>query len=421
MVTAADFAGLVSGSHSAKFRARLLTTFQTGEDPSGMDMLLTAGSAEFDATADIRGSGSVTVIGEWPRATDLSLGPYGSEMFLARGVDTGADGVLWAPLGYFRISETTQPDAAKGPIQLNLEDRMSTIIDSRFLQPRQWLTGTTVDDIVTEVVTEVYPSAVITWDDDSNLSQLGRSLIAEESRFEVLQTLADGLGKIFYWNEVGELTFLTVPDESVPLWSVKAGTGGVMVNTDRSLSREGVYNAVVVTGEGADQLTPVRAVAFDAQQSSPTFFGGPFGRVPRFYSSPFITTQEQAIGAAQSLLRRSLGAPYDVGLSAVPNPAVRPYDVLRVVYNDGNRELHIAERVTIPLDVVSTISIATRQSTVVHVGVSLCRKHRSMGLSSKLPSQNPASRSRAIQTVPPLSSQSRLKRSSLLLMRVSQP
>jgi len=130
-----------------------------------------------------------------------------------------------------------------------------------------------------------------------------------------------------------------------------------------------VYNAVVVTGEGADEIEPVRAVAINAQESSPTFFGGPFGRIPRFYSSSFITTQSQAENAAINLLRKTLGAPYDVGLSAVPNPAVRPYDVIRVVYTDGTREVHIVDRASIPLDVETPVSIATRQSTVIHVGV----------------------------------------------------
>jgi hypothetical protein len=369
MVTAADFAGLVSGSHSARFLARVLTTFQTGDDPEGTDLRLISGSVEFDATAEIRGSGVVSIVGEWPRATNLDLGPYGTELFLSRGVETGANGVLWAPLGYFRISETAQSNSADGPLQLGLDDRMATIIDSRLLQPRQWLQGTAVGDIVDELVTEIYPDAVIVWDDDSNLSEIGRSLIAEESRYEVLFTLAEGLGKIFYWDEIGQLSFLTAPDEDTHIWEVKAGTGGVMVNADRSISRDGVYNAVVVTGEGADQIMPVRAVAYDAQESSPTFFGGPFGRIPKFYSSSFITTQQQANNAAENILRRSLGAPYDVGLSAVPNPALRPYDVIRVVYNDGNRETHIVERITIPLDVTSVLTVSTRQSTIIHVGV----------------------------------------------------
>ena len=370
MASVQAFAGPVSGSHAAKFRAQVLNTFQTGSDPSGPDLRLITGSVEFDATASIRASGSVTVVGDWPRATNLDLGPYGTEVFLSRGVDTGgAEGILWSSLGYFRINETSQADAANGPLSLDLDDRMATIIDSRFLQPRQWLQGTAVGDIVTEVVTEVYPNAAIIWDDDSDLSEIGRSLIAEESRYEVLFTIAEGLGKIFYWDNIGRLSFLTAPDEDTPIWEVKAGAGGVMVNADRSISRDGIYNAVVVTGEGADQITPVRAVAYDAQESSPTFFGGPFGRIPKFYSSSFITTQEQANNAAQNILRRSLGAPYDVGLSAVPNPALRPYDPIMVVYNDGTRETHIVERVTIPLDVTSVLAISTRQSTIIHVGV----------------------------------------------------
>lgn len=370
MVTAADFASIVSGSHTAKFMCIAVDGYQDGETPTGRHMRMIDGDVEMDATADIRATGTVTLAEPWPIAQDLSLAPYGAEVYLARGVDLGGSGILWASLGYFRISEIDQGDAANGPVGLALDDRMATIIDSRFIAPRQWLVGTTVGAIVNEVVLEIYPEATIIFDDDSDDSQLGRSLIAEESRFEVLKTLADGLGKIFYWDAQGRLVFETIPDEDEPIWIVNAGPGGVMVSADRSLSRDGVYNAVVVLGEGPDELPPVRAVAYNAQESSPTFFGGPFGRVPRFYSSSFITTQVQAENAAVNLLRQFLGAPYDVGASAVPNPALKPYDVIRVVYNDGTREMHVVEKVKIPLKVNAALDIATRQSTIIHVGVS---------------------------------------------------
>lgn len=369
MATVADFAPLVSGSHTARFRCIAVEGFQTGNDPTGDRLNIINGGVDFDATAEVRATGGVDVVENWPTVRDLRLAPYGNEVFLARGVDQGAFGVTWSPLGYYRIADTDQSDAARGPLSLSLEDRMATIIDSRFLQPRQWLTGTSVGDIVDEVILEIYPEADIIYDDDSNLAQLGRSLIAEESRYNVLDTLAKGLGKIFYWDTLGRLIFETIPDDDVVNWTVKAGPNGVMVDSNRSLTRDNVYNAVVVLGEGADQQRPVRAVAFDAQESSPTFFGGPFGRVPRFYSSPFITTELQAENAAVNLLRQSLGAPYDVGLSAIPNPAVRPYHVLRVIYNDGSREKHVVEKCSIPLNVDDSLGVATRQSTIVHVGV----------------------------------------------------
>ena len=310
-------------------------------------MKIIDGEVEFDATADIRGAGSLTVAERWPTVRNLSLGVYGTEVYLARGVDLGGGGVLWAPLGYFRISEVEQDDAARGPLSLTLEDRMSTIIDSRFITPRQWLQGTPVGEVVDELVLEIYPDATIVYDDDSYDAQLGRSLISEESRYEMLLTIATGLSKIVYWDGEGRLVFETIPDESVPVWHVNAGRGGVMVESDRSLSRERVYNAVVVSGEGADELAPVHAVAYDAQESSPTFFGGPFGRVA---------------------LERALELPA-VGLSAVPNPALQPYHVIRVTYNDGSRELHVVEKVSIPMTVDSAMSVSTRQSTIVHVGV----------------------------------------------------
>lgn len=369
MLTAADFADIVSGSHTAKFLAIAVDGYQDGVTPTGTHMRLIDGEVELDATADIRGAGTVTLAEPWPSRRNLQLAPFGAEVFLARGVDLGGLGVMWAALGYYRVSEIEQDDSARGPVALTLDDRMATIIDSRFLAPRQWLQGTLVGDIIDEVVLEIYPQATIVYDDDSNLSELGRALVVEESRYEVLMTLATGLGKIFYWNGEGKLVFETIPDEDTPIWKVNAGPGGVLVESKRSLSRDGVQNAVVVTGEGADDIPPVRAVAFDAQESSPTYFYGPFGQVPRFYSSPFITTESQAQGAAVNLLRQSLGAPYDVGVSAVPNPALKPYDVIRVVYNDGTRELHIVEKVTIPLTNDATIDVATRQSTIVHVGV----------------------------------------------------
>jgi uncharacterized protein DUF5047 len=369
MVTAADFADLVTGSHMARFRCIAVDGFQTGDAPTGTELQVINGEAEFDATGDIRGSATIEVVADWPTSQNLSLAPYGSEIFLSRGIDRGANGVLWAPLGYFRISEVVQSDAAKGPLKLTLEDRMATIIDSRLMQPRQFMVGTSVGTIVDELVLIIYPDAVIVFDDDSNLSELGRSLIVQESRYEMLLTLAEGLGKVVYWDELGRLVFRTIPDEDDPIWTVKAGPGGAMIESNRSLSRKGIYNAVVVTGEGADDIPPVRSVARDAQQTSPTFFAGSFGRVPRFYSSPFITTQQQADNAARNLLRQSLGAPYDVGLSAVPNPALRPYDVIRVVYDNGNRELHVVERTTIPFNVSDPIKVATRESTVIFIGV----------------------------------------------------
>jgi hypothetical protein len=142
----------------------------------------------------------------------------------------------------------------------------------------------------------------------------------------------------------------------------------------RGLTREGVYNAVVATGEAGDTTAPARAVAYNLDPDSPTYYNGSFGPVPMFYSSPFITTNTQALAAATTLLRQQLGLPYQVDLSSVANPALEPYDVLAIKYPKRGRwrslrtETHIIDEVTIPLVPTQPVTLKTREQQTELIG-----------------------------------------------------
>lgn len=369
MTDAQTFAPLVSGSHTARFAAVALSTFQTGTDPVGEPLPVIDGSIVFDATADVWASGSITVSAPWPGPTNEALTVFGGEVFLNRGVETGAGGIAWSPMGYFRISADTQQDAAKGPIALTLDDRMMTIIESELISPRVYEAATTVQAAVEDLILDVYPNAVIEFESDTGTTQLGRQVTVEENRYDGLADFAEGLGQLVYFDERGALVFRDVPDATEPVWTVRAGRDGVQVNASRSLTRDKVYNAVVAYGEGMDNIPPVMAVAYDASPTSPTRWGGPFGMIPRRYASPFITTIDQARSAATAILRRSLGAPYKVSLQVVPNPAMRPYDPIRVIYDDGTREVHVVDKFTLPFDVQTSARIETREQSVSYVRV----------------------------------------------------
>jgi hypothetical protein len=64
------------------------------------------------------------------------------------------------------------------------------------------------------------------------------------------------------------------------------------------------------------------------------------------------------------MLTRYLGLPYAVDYSQVPNPALRPWDTVRIVYDDGTRESHVVESVTIPLAEDVAQSATTREQTL---------------------------------------------------------
>lgn len=367
----------LAGSHRAVFEARALDTFQTGADPTGTVIGIISGDVTLDGTAAIRGTLQLETPGRFgqdgplafPRGQQQLLAPYGNEIFVRRGIDLGGGGILWSPLGYYRIDAPEQPGASDGPIRISGSDRMATIVDSRLLDPRAYDPGTEVGAVFDDLVLEIYPAAVIVWDDNLDESTLGRQLVVEEDRYETLLELANALGKILYWDGSGQLRVEAAPDPDDIVWQVNAGSAGVQVEAARRISREGVYNALVVTGEGPDENSPVKAVAVDSNPSSPTRFGGPFGKIPRFFHSPILTTQGQAETAAAGMMRRAIGLPHNVDLTSVVNPSLLPFEAIRVRYKSGDRERHLVERVTIPLSASAGMSIGTREQTLVTISV----------------------------------------------------
>jgi hypothetical protein len=357
------------GSHRMLAEARVLTTFQTGDTPAGVQVDILDGDVVLDGTAEVQRSLVLATTGTWPRRAGDLLAPYGNEIFVRRGLDLGPDvEPLWFPLGYFRIDTPEQDRVPDGPIRLSCQDRMAGIVDGELLAPRELAATRTNQSVFDELVGEIYPDATVIFDGLAS-ETLGRPLVAERSRYRILRDIADSLGKIMYWDGEGFLRVEDAPDPGDPVWDVYAGPGGVQVGLSRTLTRRGVYNAVVATGEGGDSGDPVRAVAIDANPLSPTCFGGRFGRVPKFYASPLLTTAGQAATAAAAMLRRLVGLPYQVDFQAVVNPALRPHDPIRIRDKAGNRELHIVERLTIPLIAGASMSGTTREQTLVNVQV----------------------------------------------------
>lgn len=344
-----------------KSEARILTTYQEGVDPVGTSVDLIAGGVTLSASADIRGNADVLVPGNdaWPLLNSDLLTPYGNEVFIRRGIDFGNGTVEWVSFGYFRIDSVSQTRDEDYPIALTCYDRMIGIIEARLLTPVQFNAGISLDTIVSTLVLEVYPDATIEWDDDTGDTLITRSQIAEENRFGFLQELVTSYGKIMYFDYRGIFVIRDVPTDTAPVFNIDSGAGGVLIELNRARTREGVYNAVVVNGEGADTEQPIFAVVVDSDPNSPTNYNGRFGKVPRFYTSTFITTNDQAAATANSMLRRTIGLPYSVDFKAVVNSALEPYDPVGII-TSRNRELHVLDTIEFPLDAETSMSSSTK-------------------------------------------------------------
>lgn len=356
------FLDALSGSHRMFSRAVVCTSFQTSAAPTGYEIPIIDGEVRADASADIRSSLGLSTSGAsmWPHAPDDLLAPYGNEIWAARGIDYGNGVREIMGLGYFRIDTTSQLEGPNGEISITASDRMAGIIDARLVVPQQFTPGQSLAHAFDVLVHDVYPDAEIVYDFDASTSLFTTSHTAEEDRYGFLNNLARSRGKIMYWDYTGRLRVESPPDPNTPVYEVSSGAHGVLIEISRSLTRQGVYNAVVVNGETPTDLPPVQAIVYDNNPASPTYWNGPFGHVPRFYYSSFITTNAAAFSAGQSILQQAIGLPYNINFQAIVNPALEPFDPIRITAPDRT-DIHVIDSLTIPLTASQSMRGSTRK------------------------------------------------------------
>lgn len=366
----ASFNRIVRDSHRMAVRARVCPPEQTGIDPDGEEIPIVDGQVTLDSTADIRSQLTLSTTPDlWPDTANSLLAPYGNELFVERGIYYGNGARELVSQGYFRIDSVKQ-DGLRETISLEGRDRMAGLIDARLETPYQFGQGTSFRGAFEFLVTRAYTEAQIEYDFDPDAIAFAKQYVAERDRHGFLADMVASQGKVWYWDYRGVLQVRDAPDPTTPVWGVTHGRDGVLVSLDRSLDREGVYNAVVATGESPGDLPPVRAIARDVGPASPTYYYGDFGKVPRFYASSFITTEAQAESAARSILSRAIGLPYNIGFSAVPNPALEPLDPVTVSYEDHRRpETHVLERLSLPLTPGGEQTAQTKEQTTTELEV----------------------------------------------------
>lgn len=363
------FTNAIKGSHKIAFKALALEPGQSGTQPVGVELAVVSGSVKQDWTAPVRSMLDITVkptssVGFPTQASD-PLDVSGKEIIVYRGIDYGGGDTELVSLGYFRIDENEQDIPVDRPIRIQAPDRMSGIIDGRLESPRQYTSAWTYGDAVEDLVTEVYPDAVIEWDDATSGLHIGAGVLQDTDRYALIDDIVTAVGKIFYWDYRGVLVIRDLPDPLDVVGEIRHGPHGTLTGLKRKRSRIGVVNIIVATGEATDERPPARGVARDDDVRSATYWQGPFGPVPEFYSSPLLTNDSMAAKAARTILDRRLGLNYAVDLSAIPNPAFEVGDSMLVSYSDqAGEEIHIIDSLNIGLGASEAMTATMRERSI---------------------------------------------------------
>ncbi|MFE9845766.1 DUF5047 domain-containing protein [Streptomyces goshikiensis] len=353
--TSARFLDRIAESHRVVWQIQMFRT-----DGRVITIAHTGGSVSVDRSRPVHRTCTVT-------SSDTSLIPktaadrfaaYGATLRIARGVEYGDGTTELVPLGVFRLEDVTG-DPVQGPVTLTGSSLEAAVADDKFTTAYQ-ASGTVVSAI-SETIRRSLPTAAIT----STIVDVPigtRIWDVEGDPWAAVQEIAAVAGAEVYATPDGGFIVTQLPDPltTTPVWTVAAGEGGVYISGVQGMSSKGVYNAVLARGENASAgIAPCSYLAWDADPGSPTYWAGPFGRRPKFYSSSTLLDASACMAAAESMLR-SVKAPNAIGdFSSLPNPALETGDVLRVVHPDGTKELHQVAAFTVPLDLSGAFPIST--------------------------------------------------------------
>lgn len=359
----AAFDTAIRRSHSVAITAYVLSggTVVSGALP------VIAGSVDVDGTAAVRRRCSLTLVDEdgtltGPVAPVIS--PYGREVRIHRGLVLPDGTTETVPIGTFRISTVATADSgADRKVTVSGFDRARSISRARFETPYTVAAGTNYATAIATLLSGRLPTLTFRLATTTATTPL---LVFDQGAdpWQTATDMATSIGCVLYFDTFGVCVLAAAADMVTVVWDYAEGSNAVVTSIDNSLSDEPGYNGVVVDGE-ATNTAPVHAVVYDTDITSPTYSLGPYGKVPRFYKSQFITTNEQAAAAAAGLLVAERGSTEALKFSAIPHPCHEVGDLVHIADSalgiDGNYYL---ESFTIPLG-LDPMSCTTRKRRTV--------------------------------------------------------
>ncbi|GGW82536.1 DUF5047 domain-containing protein [Streptomyces griseoloalbus] len=349
------FLARLAESHTPVTRVQLFLT-----DGRVVDLDHTGGSVTVDRGQAIRRTCTVTVPDPAliPRTPTDQLAVYGARLRIARGVEYGDGSSELVPLGLFRL-DSVDGDVSEGPVNLQGKGLEAAVADDKFTSPYRAV-GSVVSAI-TDLVRRSLPTAdVISEITDQPIGS--RTYDVEADPWAGCQEIAAAAGAECYANADGVFVIRVMPDLATaePVWAVEASEGGVYISGNRAMSSDGVHNGVLARGENtSENAPPVSYLAVDDDPGSPTYWDGPYGHRPAFYSSSTLTTVGACQMAAELKLKEAKAPNASGDISSLPNPALEPGDVIRVTHPDGSRELHQIASFSVPIDLGGDFPIST--------------------------------------------------------------
>lgn len=328
---------------------------------------VTTGTVDCDGTRDGALRSLSLTISPHPDAFSW-LAAAGAEIVALRGLRLPSGDEL-VPLGVY-ILDADLEESEDGTITVSAADRSQRISRARWTDPYTVPAGMNVGEGLADLLMTCWPDcpvgATLVAIDKVTTAKAVYLDGADSDPWKDARALAASAGYDLYFDGVGDVQARETPDPESALVCATyyAGEKAIVLGQVRTAKLAQMYNGVIATAEGSGVGIPKRGEAWDDDPNSSTYADGPMGRVPLFYSSPILTTQNDVDSAAQTMLARVKRSIEQTSFTLVPNPAHEAFDVVEFVDSGGMARRYMLDVVSIPLDTSSDMTATARETEV---------------------------------------------------------
>jgi hypothetical protein len=355
-------AGFLAAVRSANQVSSVLVTTS-----NGYTLATTGGSVEMDSRRNITRTASLSLVPSGTLSTkaiyDLVMTPN-VELTIYRGLLVNG-AYEYVPLGVFSTDSADYSANVAGYVSWQGSDRSKKISRARFIDPYQITAGTTLAAAGTALLQSRW--SLVATNFSNVTATIGSNITYDAGDYtdpwQVARELFSTYGYDLNFDGLGTARAQLVQDPATvgPSFDFGSGTTQLVLDARVQGSLEKTYNGVVASAEGSGISTPLRAVVWDTDPASPTYYLGGYGQVPYFFSSPLLTTTAACTVAATKILAMIKGSTAQLSWPAVVNPALEPLDVVQMTIG-GITVRAVIDSLNIPLKQTEPMSAVARQT-----------------------------------------------------------
>jgi hypothetical protein len=255
-----------------------------------------------------------------PRGTDHPLSANGQRLHVKLGIGLGQGQIEWFGRGRFLIQDS---EADGDQVNVAAVGMLTLVEEARLVNPYQ-PNGT----LISTLRGLVEPALTVLVDATLTDRAVPTAVNWDEDRLGALYELLDAWPATAAMDPEGYLRATSATQSTTATLTLTDGVGGTVIREDGNSTRDGAYNAVVARGTDSTGAQ-IQGVAY--LTDGPKAYGGPFNPlpVPKFFSSPLLTTIPQCQAAAQTMAQRMQRLTNNAyAVQCVPNPTIQLGDVI---------------------------------------------------------------------------------------------